>query len=923
MMEERITRIFQKIELDKGFKNMFFKKLSETENPYRWFEELRKRGYLDPKNNKNPVLEENNYTIPYWEALGFLENLAKRLFENPDEILFKKLLGLINSIINHKKENKRIENPHTDWMVIKTIFNLPVERITLKHVHFIETALLSNYSNSILLSAEIEKTILPHLIKYKNKSLLLKLLEIIIKPKQKKTILNIEKTSIMDEYWFSEALKKNRAKIVEICGLKTADIIIHQMDLILKEKKNSFSIVFIPTIEDNAQTMFPDKYENQLVYLLRETLEQVTPPLQQNVLVKLLQSQFPIFKRIGIHIINFHYTPFGNLFWSWKKNPFEKYGLKHEIYELLKSNHQSFSEKEYDILTKWIEGIKYRRSDKRKETDTDVQKIEAQAKLEYLTAVSETNNKKIKAIHKKYVKIFPYKIENPGYIIWSSGVQVSSVAETTIFSKEILDKTNQDIVEYIKNYKKPKEKKMFGFNQSLSYSFNRTVRENSGKFSTDMTPFLVLEYKYQEALLSGLLEAWNNEEKFSWNELIDYITKLMGKVDFWARNGKKDDQHKNLIIGNIADLIYNGTNNDKHAYEAKYFLKTEEILLTLGEKTKSEIGQDSQDIFTKVLNSSLGKVYSAMISYSLRIARLQRKDKEQKWVKVIKSYFEKTLEMKRSVEFDVTLGNFLLQLDYLDKKWVNNKINNIFPRENTKSWINAFSSYLFHSSHFSDELYLLLKSKQHYDLALETDFKESEISMKLTQHIFIAYVRGIETLSKNSLVDKLIKNSNTRFLSDLILFAWRFRKKNEKIKSKIKPLWGKIVDFIRSSEDDSEYKEILVNLFFWLSLIDEIDNDIYDWLKTSIKYVNAKIEIFLAEYLLQHVDKTPKLVAEIFYEIVGVGKYFPRFKQKDIVILIEKLFTYKQSEKARRICNLYLQNGYDFLRDIQEKNKDV
>jgi len=131
-MQEKVTRIFQEVERNEAFKRMFFKKLSETENPIPWFEELRKRGNLDPSNNKNPKMDGNNYTVPYWQVLGYLENLAKHITEKPEEIILEKLIDLINSIIEYKENDQRIENPHTDWMIIKTIFKLPIEKIVAK-----------------------------------------------------------------------------------------------------------------------------------------------------------------------------------------------------------------------------------------------------------------------------------------------------------------------------------------------------------------------------------------------------------------------------------------------------------------------------------------------------------------------------------------------------------------------------------------------------------------------------------------------------------------------------------------------------------------------------------------------------------------------------------------------------------------------
>ena len=121
-------------------------------------------------------------------------------------------------------------------------------------------------------------------------------------------------------------------------------------------------------------------------------------------------------------------------------------------------------------------------------------------------------------------------------------------------------------------------------------------------------------------------------------------------------------------------------------------------------------------------------------------------------------------------------------------------------------------------------------------------------------------------------------------------------------KQKIKPLCGKIVAFISASEDDANYRETLAYLSYWLSLVDEIDEDICGWLKTSGKYIDEKTEMFFMEYLRKHVSRTPQFVAEIFYDLVDSHKYFPRYRKENIVDIVEKLFELEQTEKAKRIC---------------------
>jgi len=546
-------------------------------------------------------------------------------------------------------------------------------------------------------------------------------------------------------------------------------------------------------------------------------------------------------------------------------------------------------------------------------------KREAYQKLEWLTAIIDIPNTKIKKIYEKYRQIYPHEIEHPGYTFWSSGVQVYDPRKATPFSKELLEKSNQSIAEYIINYKPP-EKRKFEIEETLASSFHETVRENYERFVTDMKPFLAIPPIYQNSLLSGILDAWNNEKEFSWDEVFHFILELITDRSFWSESESPEYHHRRWMISRIADLIFSGTKSDKHAFASKNFPVCEKILLILADNTSSDVDESSRDIITAVLNAPLGRVLSSMISFSLRFARLNRKETNQKWALNIKKYFEEMLSNERPIEFDVTLGKFLLQLNYLDSKWVKDNINLIFDKQDDDSWKYGFSSYLLYSNVFSEEMYLLLKENNHFKKALGTKFEQSHNVMKLSQIICMAYLRDIESLAESSLINDLITNENIAYLSELVFFIWRLRDKlDEETKKKIKPLWQKIIEHIENSENKQRFKKILAHLSYWLSIVEEMDEDIFEWLKVSAKHIDETTETFFIEYLLSHVTKTPRFVAEILYETIETGKYFPRFRKKELIEIVNRLYEQKQKKIADRICNLYLINGYQFLKEVYGK----
>jgi hypothetical protein len=253
-------------------------------------------------------------------------------------------------------------------------------------------------------------------------------------------------------------------------------------------------------------------------------------------------------------------------------------------------------------------------------------------------------------------------------------------------------------------------------------------------------------------------------------------------------------------------------------------------------------------------------------------------------------------------------------------------INKIFPIDNDIHWKSAFTGYLFYSSRVYKDIYFLLRENGHYAKAIKTEFNEPYITERLVQHICIGYLEDWENLEdEKSLIFQLIENKNINQLLEIVNFFWLLRDKlTDNIKSKVKPLWKKLYELGKQNEESQEYKKLLSNLSEWLCLIDEIDDEIYVWLKISAKYVDIGFNIhFFIENLMQHASKTHKKVGEIYLEMLKAGIY-PYYEKEHIQKIVLLLYENKEKEIADKICNLYGEKGYLFLKDIYKKynNKD-
>lgn len=925
MSTDKITSTLQRIKNDKSLEDHFFKKLAVASKPLEWLIPLRDAEYFDPARNPRPKETPNKkgYYIPHWNILDALDNMAERNEENPNDEVSKTLLEIVNGIITYRENGKRIDNYRTDWKLLETISHLPIKYISARHIQFIKDALRSSIGTS-LLDHEIGKLFLPKLIREGARDLIIGLLDVLLHYNKSDREHIREYIAVIDPYYLKEALDNNKKGISEICALEAANVAITKMQEILKEDQSQFNYVWIPTIEDHEQTRFPDRYECQLVHFVRDMLEAADPKKIEPIMKDMLGEEHDIFKRLAYHLINHHYDALSNLLWSIPYNPFNSLTI-HELYELFKAHCKSFDETQIETILNWIETKDYFFPDEVSGIAEKEEYIRAYYKKEWLFALLDTGNEEVNRRYKAYNSINDATIEHPGFHYWSSGagwVQDVSPIDEDEFKK----KTNEEIAAYINLYKEEEKTSWKDFTRvNLASSVRKFVSNDPARFSTDLTPFLSVPRKYQHEFLRGFEEAWRNNKDFGWNELLPFMKKLIEDGNFWSEEKKDGEYDYNRWISNsIADLIEEGTKNDKHAFSPDLLPIAEQIILLLLKNVKSGMSM-MNDLLTSVLNSSKGKVFIAAINYSLRYARLYCRDKEDRWVESIKSEFAERLDKTKEpgLEFSIVIGWYLPYLNYLDKQWVVSNFDRIFDLESNKHWEAAFIGYIVMTSTVYEEIYKLLRDNGHYEKGLSCSFGDKHAADKLVQNITIGYLAGWDDLADaDGLLLKLFETGNTEYISELVTFMWTFKDRDdEELRRKIKPLWKAIIEKVAPNIEKDEYRIIASNLGKWLCLVDTIDDDVYEWLQISVEAIEENWNSgFFIEYLRKHVMKTPNMVGNLYLKMLNAGTY-PDYKKEDIVAIVQTLYDLKEKETANRICNIYRLKGFEFLRETFNANR--
>jgi hypothetical protein len=904
-----------------SIKNYFNKKIAEVQNPISWLRPLKEAGFFDPKNNPEAVESKDQpgaFTYYHWKILNYLEYSAKVNYEKPDQEVTKILVEIVNDIVANRNDNHT-----TNIQMVKIISLLPAEEIQSSHIDFVRDLLLTACDRFIL-TIKIGGALMPALIKGKRKDLILQLIDGLIDVRYDQPGDISDYPSILKEYDYEEVIRKFKEDIAGICGRDALEIGIKKIDKLLKKAKNQFSKWAINILHEYDSGGYECDYNLQLVAFTCDMLEELVPADIEETLKDFIASEHSIFRRLAVHAISRHYKSLNHLFWTWPENPLNDWELKYEIYELLERNCPEFKPHRIERTLNWIEAAEYSISDEAEEDEDLALRRKTYRKKEWLTALSKLEDRRVKAKYKEYNDIVPEKVEHPGQDIHYEVFWGDNSPKNV---DEILKMNNEEIAEFLVefrgtiDFREPSE-------EGLSKELRDAVEKDPEKFAQDLKPFENVNMQYQQSILWGFLEAWRKNREFDWANLFDFILKIVDSDVFWQTSPQGDREG---IVSAAANLIEEGTKNDSHAFDPAYLKEAEKVLLIFVNRVNELSPElfDMGDLATSVLNSLKGKIYTAMITYSLRYARLYRpgeQHKQDRWVETMKREFTWRLDKRkeRGVEFSFILGEFLANIFYLDEEWVKANLERIFPKKNKKYWEAAFTGYLYYGKKVYDNVYETLKANGHYQKAIRTEFKDDMVNNRLVEHICLGYIYDRENLNDpRSLINRLIRQARTNHLHRVVKFIGSDRQNRQLVQDKIKPLWRKLYRLLLKNEDREDFKQIAAAISQWAHLVEPIDDEVFSWLKYSFRNMNSPgyAERFM-DFLYNYLNNEPEKTAQLYLEMIELG-IFPWYKEERIIEIVETLYEKNYKEYADKICIIYGKNGFFFLKELYQKYNQI
>lgn len=915
----KITTVIQKMKNDEEYRKYFFRNAPKYQNLHLWLKPLYDEGYFSPKNIPSPVEDKRNkgyFSIPQWEVVDFLEAVAIQNRDDYREETAQLLLEIVNGIILYQSEDSRIENYRVDWYAVKILFMLPPEMITLEDIDFIGLSLRKTKFGG-LLHSDLGSIVLTVLIEHHMKEHLLRLLPILFECETKEDSFHIrEREPLVEKYWLHEITKKYPKAIANIVGINGVEILLEIMKNILASDEGAFNIVWVTTIENNKQNSFPDRYDNQLVSFVRDMLEEISPDDLHSLLESLVYDSQMIFKRLAIHLLNYHYEVLKDIFWQWFKsddNVLETV-YKHELYQLFDDRAGLFTESELSVVINWIESLDYTTYYEDR-TPENIKVINAYRRKEWLIPLKK-HSFEAQELYDKYTLLAPEEIEHPGHDYWNSGIRrldKSPLKDRDAFCSKSVDEILYEITHFDhENVDKDPLINSEDWIEGLARDLGSCIQENSKKFVAELEKFKEIDLVYYYYIFDGLERAWQNKEKFDWQSIFTLLKHVLDDTLL-----SSDEKYAIWVKGKVPELLRVGMASDDHAFDKEYLPQAKKILLDLL-KHPEEDDVDINNLLSFSLNASNGKVLHGLIGYALRYGRLHS-NRDIKWESEIKNFFTEQLERDSRYSLYVfnILGDYLSHIRFLDRQWIEENMENIFPIKQDTLWQASFMSYMSSVTMVYQKDYEYFRDNGHFEKALQFDWQDDHVREKVLQCIVIAYMNDFD----QETVFQIIQEKDLENNLEIIRFIWHlYRDKPDVKRAFIYKLWDMIYD-LYNNDDNDDMQQIFSTLSKWFVFVDKIDDTNIEWLKISAQWTEINYNsYFLIEQLLRLVEHNAKYVGRIYLEMLYHDVY-PIYKEEDIISIVTKLFELGEIGKAREICNRYATKGIYFLNDVNKKYK--
>ena len=334
---------------------------------------------------------------------------------------------------------------------------------------------------------------------------------------------------------------------------------------------------------------------------------------------RLLQDDFEIVRRIGIHILNERWSMLNDLYPDLITPAFFNSGHLHEVHVLLR-NH--FSKLDRAVQDKTLETLRHMPLPKDVPDGEDLLK---RCQRIWLTAITDADYQPADEWFRELSTDLGMK-ESPDHpdfhfyrtFHWGSGRPPFNVQELVLFAEK------EKIVGVLNAFK-PGNRFDGPTIEALVEAVEEAVQQSPDVFLKLLPTFVTAKRSYQYGIVNGFKALWDSQEEKhrtvdwikAWPALMCMFGKLLNDPVFWDEHVEQPQgltPTRDWIPRLIADFLQAGTKSDDKAYSPELLPRALVLIQILLERCESE-SVLSDDPTHQAINSSKGHAIEALVSH--------------------------------------------------------------------------------------------------------------------------------------------------------------------------------------------------------------------------------------------------------------------------------------------------------------------
>ncbi|MBL0225249.1 MAG: SIR2 family protein [Geobacteraceae bacterium] len=929
--EESTSEILQLIKNDIPFRRHFFNNMKSIE----WLPLLIKEGYFDPTDNPEPekAEQEGYFSIPEWIVLPYLETVSALITKDENKHYLTDLFNILKSVTLYKNSNdQHIDNYRTWWFFVKCLLNIPNSEIPPDVIELIPIWLQSNFSTT-LAGSTISTQLLPKFLSDISSEQSLKKAENIVS-----YITSVNKENgklVVESHWLEELFKKHSGDIGKWLSNEVVYSLADKLKIILGDEEKPYRSY--QSLHEKPEYDLSDPLDILTDILKRILVAKASTNIDatKEVLHKFFTEKHLIFPKLALYVIG-SCDGYTDILWDFIAAKPEYFGyddicftdeIKHAFLKL-----RQLTSEQKEILRRVIE-----KGPKERDRD-DPERDIAFWKQQRYQALSSAHPDFLEEYNQ--LKLITGTDAEMGPAISHVKTGWVGPGESSLKFEDMLEMSSSDVAKHLSEFRQ--ESRWEGPTyEGLAQAIRELAKQHPEKFTADLQPFLNTSYYYIYEMLRGLLDCWSSKKPVKWELVFNFLKQYMEPEDFWKDVYKLKDGSWNAghgwVVGLAAEIIQAGTKDRSWEFEIDLLPRVQEFMLWVLSKAivTDEESEAKSDPISYSLNSPSGKLVTALLYLSLRLARLdneQEQPTQPRWRPELREAYSQALA-SNTIEAYVFLGEYLSNIYYLDDTWTREMIQTLESFEDELLWSYFMYGYLY-SSHVYDDLYKLMKAN--YERAYGFEFAKAEVKDRLIQHLTLGYLRGNETLEDNCLFGKLIRDGNINHLKEVVDFLKMQRSiaksdepHNQEILEKVIRFWRWLYESYlgkSTGEYTREDKSLFSNISRLTVFLPQIDEENSKWLLQALPFANVNFHAYsVIEDLDRLKDKGDSAESArhigILY-LTMLESFTPDYDQEHILSIVTFLYEAGNKEAADKICNIYGARGHQFLRSLYEQHNN-